>query len=201
MSLLLISEIRDGLTPPEFGGEFAAHIARKTNPAVRAASLTAWNLLAEGLVRLGRLPQSSQSFPGKFPAVRFGERGKPEFIDCPLHFSLAHSGKLAVALLSEAPCGVDIEGIRPEVSDRLRARCLSPEELRLGPDFFECWTKKECVGKMTGEGIDAHPAKIDTLDPRWADRFFSESLTDSSGQSYALAALCEDIGKLEAVRL
>lgn len=318
MNLLLISEIREGLTPPAFGGEFTAHIEQKTNPAVRAASLTAWNLLAEGLGRMGyaepgqegarlrdvapegvaspwktrpssqslegargekdsamlksaaglanmplslngasdgkdfpplesvagfgkmspppqseceresasplesaagpgripmmpeatpdaRIPMMSESMPDAripmmpesmpdariLPAVRFGEAGKPEFADCPLHFSLAHSGKLAVALLSSSPCGVDVERIRPEVDERLRARCLSPEEQRLGMDFFECWVKKECVGKLTGHGIDAHPGKIDTLDARWSGRFFFETLTDSTGQSYALAALCE----------
>lgn len=297
MNLLLISEIREGLTPPSFGGEFAAHIERKTNPAVRAASLTAWNLLAEGLRRMGyagaeigsarlddvapeavaspwkmrpsqdgvcekkdsamlesaaglaNMPLSlngasdGKNFPspesaagsGKMspfsqsareresasplesaaghggipiipestpdarvlPSVRFGAAGKPEFADCPLCFSLAHSGRLAVALLSSSPCGVDVERIRPEVDERLRARCLSPEELRRGLDFFECWVKKECVGKLTGRGIDAHPGKIVTLDSRWASRFFFERLTDSSGQGYALAALCEGAREIE----
>ena len=186
MSLLLISEIRDGLTPPAFGGDFAAHIAKKNNPSVRRASLSAWNLLADGLRQMGR---------ADLPAVRFGARGKPEFIDAPIHFSLAHSGNLAAALLSDAPCGVDVERVRPEVSRRLRGRCMSErEQEQLG--FFECWTKKECIGKLDGKGIDAHPAHIDTLDTRWAGRFFARRIADSSGREYALAALCEDADKL-----
>lgn len=190
MNLLLISEIQDEIAPPEFGGEFAAHIERKRNPAVRNASRTAWNLLAQGLQRLGCEP---------LPTVHFGERGKPEFVDCPLHFSLAHSGRLAAALISPAPCGVDIERIRPEVAERLRVRCLSSEEQRHNLDFFECWTKKECIGKLTGDGVDGSPAKLDTLNPRWANQFFFESLTDSAGQSYALAALCEGVEELEII--
>ena len=182
MSLLLIAEIRRDLTPPQFGGAFDAHMARKANLAVRRASLTAWSLLALGLRQLGC---------DKLPDVRFGARGKPEFVGSPVHFSLAHSGNLAVALLSDAPCGVDVERVRPEVSKRLRGRCLNArEQEQLG--FFECWTKKECIGKLDGRGIDAHPANIDTLDARWAGRFFARRVADASGKEYALAALCGD---------
>lgn len=199
MSLLLIREIQEGSTLPAFGGEFAAHIARKTNPAVRAASLTVWRLLAEGLLLLGCAPSGEGA--RALPAVRFGGQGKPEFVDCPLHFSLTHSGNLAAALISNAPCGVDVEKLRPGVAERLRARCLSPEELRLGLDFFECWTKKECIGKRSGEGVDGNPAKLDTLNPLWAKRFYLDTLADSAGQRYALAALCEDAVSLQVMRI
>ena len=204
MSLLLIAEIQGETAPPEFGGEFAAHIGRKRNPAVRRASLTAWNLLAEGLRRLEcEAPARGGAPSGKdtLPAGRFGAHGKPEFVDCPLHFSLSHSGNLAAALISDVPCGVDVERVRPEVALRLRARCLSPEEQRRGLDFFECWTRKECIGKLNGAGMDGNPAKLDTLDARWAGRFLSETLTDSSGQSYALSALCKDAAALRAQRV
>ena len=192
MSLLLVSEIFETTTLPAFGGDFAAHIARKANPGVRSASLTAWNLLALGLRRLGC------DAP---PTVRFGPQGKPEFLDMPVHFSLAHSGNLAAALLSDAPCGVDLERVRPETSERLRERCLSAEERRLGLDFFECWTKKECIGKLDGRGIDAHPAHIDTLDAQWKGRFFTRRIDDASGDPYALAALCADAETLELQRI
>ena len=190
MSLLLISEIRDGLTPPAFGGDFAAHIQKKNNPSVRRASLTAWNLLAHGLRRMGC---------DDLPDVRFGAHGKPEFIDASIHFSLAHSGNFAAALLSDAPCGVDVERVRPEASRRLRARCLNEREQALG--FFECWAKKECIGKLDGRGISARPAEIDTLDARWASRFFARRIADSSGKEYALAALCEDANRLQLIRI
>ena len=185
MSLLLISEIVANLPPPAFGGDFAAHIANKRNPAVRQASLTACNLLALGLRQMGC---------ASLPCVRFGARGKPGFTDSAIQFSLAHSGNLAAALLSDAPCGVDVERIRPEVSKRLRGRCLNEREQEFG--FFECWTKKECIGKLDGHGIKAIPAHIDTLDPRWTGRFFARRIADAAGKEYALAALCGDAEKL-----
>ena len=187
MSLLLITDIRAGLPLPEFGGDFAAHIARKRNPSVRSASLTAWNLLARGMGQLGF---------DALPAVRFGSQGKPKFIDSPVHFSLAHSGNLAAALLSDAPCGVDIERVRAETARRLRDRCMSDREQEGGFGFFECWTKKECIGKLDGKGIDARPTRIDTLDAQWTGRFFTRRVTDSSGKEYALTALCGDANKL-----
>lgn len=184
MTLLFISEIHENLTPPAFGGDFAAHIQRKTNPAVRAASLSAWNLLALGMRRLGH---------ADLPAVVFGPQGKPAFADSHIHFSLAHSGSIAAALLSDAPCGVDVERIRPDAAERLRERCLSPREQARKLDFFECWTKKECIGKRDGRGIDAHPARIDTLDEKWAGQFFARRITDAAGNAYALAALCAEV--------
>lgn len=192
MNLLLISDVRDGIEPPPFDGELAAHLATKRNPAVRRASLTAWALLARGSEMLNVRP---------LPVVRFGVRGKPEFVGSPLHFSLSHSGEIAVALLSASACGVDIERIRPEVAARLRERCLCAEELRLGLDFFECWTKKECLGKLDGNGIDAHPAKLDSSDARWRDRFHTWHITDASGQPYALSALCISPEPLRVIRI
>ena len=59
--------------------------------AISRALRQAWALLAEGFARLGYTA---------LPAVRFGARGKPEFADAPLHFSLAHSGRIAAALIS-----------------------------------------------------------------------------------------------------
>ena len=183
MTLLLFSEIHENLTPPAFGGDFAAHIARKAHSKGRAASLTAWNLLALGLRRLGY---------ADLPAVAFGSRGKPEFSNMDLHFSLAHSNNLAAALLSDAPCGVDVERVRPDVAERLRERCLSPRERARQLDFFECWTKKECIGKLNGRGIGSHPARTDTLDAQWADQFYTQRITDTAGSEYVLTALCAD---------
>lgn len=183
MSRLLICEIAD-VRAPEFGGEFAAHIAAKSHTEHRRASLCAWKLLALALKGASTLPE-----------VRFGARGKPEFVSGP-RFSLAHSGALAAALVSEESCGVDVERIRPEVAGRLRARSLNDAERAAGMDFFEAWTKKECIGKLDGRGISPRPAEIDTLDPRWQGRFFTLRISDSEGRAYALSALCADADEL-----
>ena len=167
MNLLLYGEIRPIETAPDFGAALHEHLRAKSNPAVHAASVAAWSLLAEGLRMLGM---------EKLPEVRFDP-----------------SGKLAAVLISEAPCGVDIELVRPEVAERLRERCLSDAERARDCDFFELWTKKECIAKLDGSGMTAHPGNIDTLDTRWNHRFFTTSVCDDLGQEYALSALCGDI--------
>ena len=184
MNLLLYGEIRPIETVPDFGPALCEHLRAKTNPAVHAASIAAWSLLAEGLRMLGM---------EKLPEVRFDPSGKPRFIDSSLHFSLSHSGRFAAVLISEEPCGVDIELVRPEVAERLRERCLSDGERARGCDFFELWTKKECIAKLDGSGMTAHPGNIDTLDTRWNHRFFTTRVCDDLGQEYALSALCGDI--------
>lgn len=181
MNLLLICEIAPELPIPNFGGEAARHLSEKQHPHLRSASCTAWNLLAYGLRRLG---------VDALPEVRFEPGGRPYFPHEELHFSLSHSGQLAAALLSPAPCAVDLEAVRSELAQRLQARCLSPKERRQNLDFFDCWTKKECIGKLRGAGITAHPASIDTLAPEFARCFFLHRIADSRAQEYAIAALC-----------
>ena len=70
-----------------------------------------------------------------------GEQGKPRFCHHEdLHFSLAHSRNAAIAALSCAPVGIDIEYL---------------------PDFPHdiadphMWTEMESVGKMLGCGVGA----------------------------------------------
>lgn len=110
--------------------------------------------------------------------IRFdlGERGKPYAIGLPLHFSLSHSGDLAVCAVDEAPVGIDVERIRP-VNLKVARRIAAPEELcrlfgrspeaedltrtedgELLTRFFELWTAKEAVGKLTGAGLFSAPA-------------------------------------------
>ena len=86
--------------------------------------------------------------------------GKPVFAAFPdCHFSLSHSGALALCALSDAPVGADIERIRPR-RPGLPAYALSGAEheryLALGgdwPAFYTLWTEKESIVKYTGEGL------------------------------------------------
>lgn len=181
MNCLLICEIAHGLSAPDFGSVFVAHLNAKHHPQLHAASLTAWNLLEIALRRNGQtiLPQTD-----------YLSDGKPVWRDSPLHFSLSHSGNLAAALLCEAPCGVDIELVRGEADVRQIKRCLNAQEQSLGCDFYECWTKKECLAKLDGRGMPAHPNQIDSLNPIYAPFFQTQRISDNSGQVYAMAALC-----------
>ncbi|MDO5323669.1 MAG: 4'-phosphopantetheinyl transferase superfamily protein, partial [Clostridia bacterium] len=191
MSLLLCGEIRPIETIPDFGAALHEHLRKKTNPAVHAASVAAWSLLADGLRMLGL---------EALPEVRFDPSGKPRFTDSPLHFSLSHSGRLAAVLISDAPCGVDVEQLRPEVAARLHERCLSDVERARSCDFFELWTKKECIAKLDGSGMRNHPSEINTLDACWNHRFFTTRICDSAGQEYVLSALCWDAETLTIIK-
>ena len=191
MSLLLYGEIRPIETIPDFGAALHEHLRAKTNPAVHASSVAAWSLLAEGLRMLGM---------EALPEVRFDPGGKPVSVNSPLHFSLSHSGKLAAVLISDEPCGVDVEQLRQEVAARLQARCLSEGERARNCDFFEIWTKKECIAKLDGSGMRNHPSEVNTLDPCWNHRFFTTCVCDSSGQEYALSALCGDAATLSIIK-
>ena len=67
------------------------------------------------------------------------EHGKPFFADCPaLQFSLAHSGRMALAALCDRPVGVDVEHLPTFPYD-----IADPRD----------WTEMESVGKALGTGI------------------------------------------------
>ena len=85
------------------------------------------------------------------PEIRRSESGKPYFDgDSGLHFSLSHTKTHVLLALSEHDVGVDIE-TRREVPERLRNRLFTVQEQREF-DFFEGWTLREAVFKLTGAG-------------------------------------------------
>lgn len=190
MNRLLIGEIGQDPLPSGLPIALQKHIESKIHPAVRAASISAWRLVCIGAKSMGLDP---------LPEIAFEPSGKPYFPSCELCFSLSHSRDLAAVLLSTAPCAVDLEWMRPEAEARLSARVLSPAEQAAGVPFFEAWTQKECIGKLSGQGLTAHPARIDTLDPAYAGRFFSRTLSHA-GQSYMLTALCMNATPPEIIK-
>ena len=114
----------------------------------------AWALLARAVRQvwgMEELPETVR-LPG----------GKPVFAQFPdCHFSLSHSGALALCALSDNPVGADIERVRPRRS-KLPAYALQGVEyeryLALGgdwPAFYVLWTEKESILKYTGEGLKA----------------------------------------------
>lgn len=190
MNLLLYGEIRRGMALPDFGGSFREHMQSKHNPDVYAASLSAWSLLAHGLHAMGI---------SCLPDATFTDGGKPVFTNCPLHFSLSHSGSLAAALISDAPCGVDVEIIRPEIEAKLRQRVLTEAELARGEDFFSAWTKREAAAKLSGAGMAARPCKMN-LSKYEKMNLLQTTLADGLNRKYFLTALCENAGEIRLVR-
>ena len=116
-------------------GRVSAHRRAKVQayrfPKDRRLSLLAGLLLDELLDDCGLREQDMD--------YREGEGGKPLFANRPdLHFSLAHSERLAVAALAQAPIGVDVEYLPSFPHD-------------IAEPFS--WTEMESVGKLLGCGV------------------------------------------------
>lgn len=163
-----------------------------------------------------------------------GPYGKPYLKDGRLHFNLSHSAGLAVCVLSDQPCGIDIQQVRV-FKPALIKRVFLPEEMEAATLFAEknapldaaftlLWSAKESVMKCLGYGFQLSPLSIrisadfrkatvkpvrpvdsntpvrpvDPADPETnsGEREISlllhtELITDSSGETYALA-LCQE---------
>jgi len=96
---------------------------------------------------------------------KYGEFGKPEFIDRPeLKFNISHSGDLVVlGFLLDFEMGVDVELIKRDFdvldiaqnffsSKEIKSLfSLAKKEQNIG--FFRCWTRKESFIKAKGSGL------------------------------------------------
>ena len=95
------------------------------------------------------------------PLFSYNENGKPSLHAQPdIHFSLSHCKKAIGCYLSSAPCGLDIECIRP-AKETLVKYCMNDNECHQiisapTPDvaFITLWTRKEAVFKLKGTGIN-----------------------------------------------
>lgn len=145
---------------------------------------------------------------------RYGSHGKP-YLSAdppPLMFNLAHSGELAlVAVAGTGELGIDVERIRPKVSEEgIAERFFSAREvnaIRSSPPasqadaFFRCWTRKEALIKAIGKGLsfglgqftvsvatDTPAALLDTaFDPNEARRWTLHHIDPAPGYIGALA--------------
>lgn len=94
------------------------------------------------------------------PDFAYNEHGKPFLKEHPnIHFSISHCKEAVGCLISERPCGLDIECIR-KAKDGLVRYTMSSREVELifadsCPDiaFTRFWTQKEAVLKLFGTGI------------------------------------------------
>jgi phosphopantetheinyl transferase len=96
----------------------------------------------------------------------YGPQGKPALATGRLHFSVSHTGTMAlVAIGASGPIGADLELVRaPRLSAWRREQlerfaedlggCALPEG---DPDrrFIQAWVRLEAYGKATGEGVGA----------------------------------------------
>lgn len=127
---------------------------RAAAPAPRRRSLLAAGLLAEALRRTGRATALLATWAQ-------APRARPT-LAAPLHFSLSHCvGRVACALSSEGPVGVDVE-VLAGVRAAEFMRYLDADERawagRSARRFASLWTRKEAVVKAGGsDGLRALP--------------------------------------------
>ena len=89
--------------------------------------------------------------------LQWDEGGKPTAPGTGLYVSISHSGAYAVCALDDRPVGVDVEAIRDADAKFVRRVCTKSELRYLaGGDtarrFWELWTAKEALFKLTGRG-------------------------------------------------
>lgn len=134
-----------------------AKIDRLQKEPARKLSAAAGMLARLGIAQSLRIDPRSISF-------RTGENGKPYAENLNIHFSLSHSGSLAVCAVSDQPVGIDVEKIKP-VNFRVVEKWFTEQERqyifsdaqKTEERFFEIWTKKEAYVKRLGTGITDFP--------------------------------------------
>lgn len=94
------------------------------------------------------------------PVFQYEAGGKPYLADHPdIYFNLSHCKEAAVCAVSDAPIGIDVEGIRRYELSLVRYT-MSDEEVDIitrsadpPRTFIRYWTMKEALVKLTGKGI------------------------------------------------
>lgn len=88
-----------------------------------------------------------------------GEKGKPQLTQSTLQFNVSHAAGWHVLLLSDQPCGVDVEAWQRSINalrrPAIKRRFAEAAELDQLDDasLLRCWTMKEALAKCRGESI------------------------------------------------
>ena len=100
----------------------------------------------------------------EMPEIVLEERGKPRFVEDPVHFSITHTPHHVFCAISHRPIGIDAEELDRPVGLRIAERILSPFEKAqydASADkrraLLTFWVLKEASAKFTGRGINANP--------------------------------------------
>ncbi len=143
--------------------ERAEKVSAYKMPADRIRGLGAGILLEKGLEDyLGIcLPKDEN---GRY-IIRYGygPQGKPSLKDYPdIHFSLSHSGNMAVLAVSDGEVGIDVQEHRG-YNEKIACRFYHEKEIKILEAvsdlsereilFYKIWTCKEAYIKYTGKGM------------------------------------------------
>ena len=141
------------------------------NPAVKRQRYAVWKLLEEAV---------SRSFGYAFESLDFRKTREGKWTVPEFYFSLSHTEGACAVVVSNAPCGVDVENVgrrretyekAPEKLRKLETRILSPAEKEADSGevlafseelmrFLTRWTQKESIFKAY-DGKKYIPDQID----------------------------------------
>lgn len=92
-------------------------------------------------------------------ALQYDEEGRPCVEGAAQHLSIGQSGLYVVCAVSECPIGMHIEVVRGAEEKFMRRVCTDKEWDYVRPyddggyeRFWEIWTAKEAIFKLTGQG-------------------------------------------------
>lgn len=173
------------LTDEEFLRMYQLSDKQRQEKADRLKHLPSKKLsLAAGMLARVSIAQKLNLRPEDI-SFRNHKGGKPYAEGLDIHFSLSHSGNLAVCAISDKPVGIDVEQNK-KANFNVARRCFTKAELQYvlsGKEksqqrFFEVWTKKEAYVKLLGTGIQDF-LKFNVVGNKTIDTIFYQNYTVS----------------------
>ena len=180
-------KIAEGVVLP---ADFMERVNRYKHEETRSRSLCAYALLYQKLLEQGIEIES---------IVLTGNQ-KPDFTKS--HFNISHSGDMVAVMISNEPCGVDIqlideakdyEGVAKRVlSEELYQQYLAAEDR--AAFFAKAWAMLEAKLKREGCGVATDHLLLDSLDYPYCEPI------DSKGRHYCLSYCCsEELSTLRVI--
>lgn len=160
------------------------YLLRITNPKRRASSIAGRFAVRLALEKIDKSWLSSQDFV--FPEILNNNLGKPYLTKHnDINISIAHSGSLAVAVVSSQYIGIDIEKneARPESFIRMyfqnsEQNWINNKNINRNQRINCLWTRKEAVSKLLGVGGTIPFKHIKVLDNESDYVFYSYNLSN-----------------------
>lgn len=114
----------------------------------------------ELLLRLYREETGNDSLP----EIQVARRGKPNFGEQRLHFSISHTNRHAFCVLCRSSVGIDAEELDRKVPLKIAPKVLSEMEMEQfwaaknqKRAFLTFWVLKEAAAKKSGLGLQGFP--------------------------------------------
>ena len=142
-----LAQIPSGEIKPVYPDARQAEIENTKNEKVKREKYYVWRLLEYAI---------SDIYGKSITELEFTKLESGRWSTPFCEFSLSHTDGVVAVAISQAPVGIDVELLKPSVSEKTAARIMSdgeygkyqtltsPEKERF---FFEVWTKKEAIFK------------------------------------------------------